>query len=116
MPAENVNYSNLFLEFTINACSFLCPFHPSSHKKYPFIAFFQPFIKSLILYGHKFVCAMPFAHREREKESFTITIILFASVPIGDLRHMNNILQKSCVEVGGWDGLWGGSGAFVDYG
>ena len=87
--------------------AFYVPFilaHPSSQKKLrslPFLAsFFQLFIKSLILYGHKFVYAMPFAQKKREKESLTITITLFASVPIGDLRHMNNILRKSCVEVG----------------
>lgn len=86
--------------------AFLCPFHFGSFiiRSLPFLAsFFQPFISSLILYGHKFVCVDAVCTvKERERESFTIAITLFfPSVPIGDLKHMNNILLKGCVQVDG---------------
>jgi len=54
--------------------AFLYPFHFGTSiitkkiRSLPYLAsFFQPFIKSLIHYGHKFVCAMPFVQKERKR-------------------------------------------------
>lgn len=79
--------------------AFLCPFHFGTFiiRSLPFLAsFFQPFITSLILYGHKFVCAMPFAQCERERELYTVTITLFSIGSDWRFKAYVQYIAKKC--------------------